>query len=452
MSALRGYLPLTSTIHAGTTSPREFLEQCLDTIERREGEVGAFVVLDADAARRAADAATQRWRAGQPRSDLDGMPIGIKDTIETVDFPTGQGSPLWQGFASKRDAATVAALRAAGAIVLGKTTTTEFAATHSFARTRNPHDLSRTPGGSSSGSGASVGAGMLPAALGTQVVGSVLRPASFCGAVGYKPSVGGFNRGGSYDYLSQSCTGIIAASLADTWAVTRAIASRVGGDPGYAGVTGTADLGAAPAPRRLAVLETCGWADVTPGARAAFEEARSRLAGAGVEVRSRADDPELEALEQALSDAMVNTRGINNWETIWPLNTYAEIDASKLSESARERLATASAMSQEEYAALVAKRQAAREVLARTLQGYDAAVTLGATGVAPLGLGSTGNAAMNVSASYLGAPALTLPVLTDEGLPLGLQLMGRFGMDAALFEVATGLLRGTLDRPELIGV
>ena len=124
------------------------------------------------------------------------------------------------------------ALREAGAIILGKTTTTEFAASHPFHKTQNPHDAARTPGGSSSGTAAAVGAGMVPAGLGTQVVGSILRPASFCGAVGFKPSVGAINRSGSHDHFSQSCQGAIGATLADTWAVVRAIADRAGGDPG----------------------------------------------------------------------------------------------------------------------------------------------------------------------------------------------------------------------------
>ena len=145
-------------------------------------------------------AATARWRAGKALSPIDGMPLGIKDIIETADMPTEQGSPLFVGWRTGRDAASVAALREAGAVILGKTVTTEFAATEPRG-TRNPWDLERTPGGSSSGSAAAVACGMLPAALGTQVVGSILRPASFCGCVGFKPSVGGINRGGSYDEL-----------------------------------------------------------------------------------------------------------------------------------------------------------------------------------------------------------------------------------------------------------
>ena len=170
--------------------------------------------MNIPAAQEAAAQATRRWREGRPRSPIDGMPIGIKDIIETADMPTQMGSDLYEGWRSERDAASVYALREAAAIVLGKTVTTEFAAT-THRGTRNPWDPGRTPGGSSSGSAAAVAAGLVSAALGTQVMGSIIRPASYCGCVGFKPSVGCINRGGSHDDLSQSCMGVLAATLED---------------------------------------------------------------------------------------------------------------------------------------------------------------------------------------------------------------------------------------------
>ena len=256
---LRGYVSLAAELRAGKTTPRAFLDACLDKIEQREPKIGAFVVLNVEHAKRDADAATARWKAGTPRSPIDGMPIAIKDIIETADMPTDEGSLLWKGRMSGRDSASVHALREAGAVILGKTTTTEFAASHPWHKTQNPHDATRTPGGSSSGSAAAVGAGMVPAGLGTQVVGSILRPASFCGCVGFKPSVGAINRSGSHDHFSQSCQGGLGASLADVWAVMRAIADRAGGDPGFVGLVGNADLNRRAKPARLAVLETGGW-------------------------------------------------------------------------------------------------------------------------------------------------------------------------------------------------
>src|SRR5262249_27347615 len=204
------------------------------------------------------------------------MAIGIKDIIETEDMPTGQGSPIWAGFETRRDSASVQALREAGAVILGKTVTTEFAFTEPLMPVCNPHDFERTAGGSSSGSAAAVGAGILPTALGTQVVGSSLRPASFCGCVGFKPSFGALNRSGSYDHLSQSCLGILAATPDDVWNVATAIAQRVGGDPGFPGLKGSAPL-EAQAPRRLALLETAGWQKVSEAVRDALIAARKRL-------------------------------------------------------------------------------------------------------------------------------------------------------------------------------
>lgn len=443
---LRSYVAQAAQFSSGKTTPRDFLETCLEAIARLEPSVGAFVAMNVERARRDADAATARWQSGKPLSAIDGMPVGIKDIIETADMPTGQGSPLWQGFCTRRDAASVFALREAGAIILGKTSTTEFAATHPWPGTRNPHDRARTPGGSSSGSAAAVGAGMVPAALGTQVVGSILRPASYCGCVGFKPTVGAINRGGAYDQLSQSVHGPLAASLADAWHLARAIAERAGGDPGHVGLGGEVDFSAPARPARLGLLKTAGWKEASEGARAALAATQRRLAEAGLAFDT--DDPLLAAVEQAIADAMPLTRKINEWECRWPLNAYAAIDSDKLSAASQERLRNGMQMTQADYAALLAKRTAARAAFAQAAKKYDAFVTLSATGAAPIGVESTGNPVFNAPASYLGVPAISLPVLEDSGLPLGLQLMGAAGRDAALFAVATWIARA-LGREDL---
>jgi Asp-tRNA(Asn)/Glu-tRNA(Gln) amidotransferase A subunit family amidase len=292
---------------------------------------------------------------------------------------------------------------------------------------------------------------MVPAGLGTQVVGSILRPSSFCGAVGFKPSVGAINRSGSHDHFSQSCQGAIGATLADTWAVLRAIADRAGGDPGFFGLSGDVNFSRRAKPARLGVLETGGWNHTTEGARKAFASAKEKLAKIGVELKSRADNPDIETLEKAIADAQPLTLAINAWEGRWPLNTYADLDASKLSQGARDRLKVAEATTQKQYGELIAKRTVARDAYAKVASRYDAFVTLGACGAAPIGLGSTGNTAMNVAASLLGCPALTLPLLQDEGLPLGLQLLGATDRDAALFEVANWVVRDAFGRADLVG-
>src|SRR5437764_5843417 len=423
---------------SGKDTPRDFLERCLTRLEEFEPAVGAFVCHGSAAARAAADASSERWRGGRPLSPIDGMPLGIKDIIETADMPTEQGSPLFIGCRTGRDAASVAALRQAGAVILGKAVTTEFAAIEPRG-TRNPWDSERTPGGSSSGSAAAVACGMVPAALGTQVVGSILRPASFCGCVGFKPSVGGINRGGSYDYFSQSCTGVLAASLEDAWLVAVNIATRAGGDPGYPGLQGPAEPPPPRRPRALAVLQTSGWEEAAPAARAAFEAAAARLAAVGIALADRRADPVIEDVEGAITDAAPLTRRINAWEGRWPLNTYRDRDASKLSRSALDRLATAEAMTLADYGAAIAFRQRNRETYARLAARYHAALTPAAPGAAPVGLGSTGNPVFTVPASLLGIPALSLPLLAIDDLPLGLPLGGFVGEDARLFAVAAAI-------------
>jgi Asp-tRNA(Asn)/Glu-tRNA(Gln) amidotransferase A subunit family amidase len=450
MTELRTYVSLEQDLRSGKVTPRTYLEECLDRIAKNDPRIGAFVILNAEGARKAADASSERWKAGKPLSPIDGMPIAVKDVIETADMPTGQGSPMWEGTSTRRDSAAVRALREAGGVIIGKTTTTEFAASHPWHKTQNPHDGTRTPGGSSSGSAAAVGGGMVPAGLGTQVVGSILRPSSFCGAVGYKPSVGGVNRSGSYDHFSQSCQGGIGATVADVWGLITAITARAGGDPGYVGVSGRVNFKSPAKPKQLAMLETGGWSATSEGARKAFAEAKEKLKAAGIELRSRADDPDIEAAEKLLVDALPLTHAINAFEGRWPLNTYAAVEAGKLSAPALERLTVANAMTQREYADLLKQRDASRAAYAKAASKYDAFVTLGACGAAPKGLGSTGNTIMNVAASLLGCPAITLPLLSDEGMPLGLQLMGGTDRDSALFDTAVWVLT-VFNRTDLIG-
>ncbi len=434
----RSFFTCLADFKSGKDTPSAFLERCLQTFEALEPEVLAFVHYDLAAAREAAARSTARWREGKPLSSIDGMPVGVKDIIETRDFPTEMGSALYKGWRSERDAASVAALREAGAVILGKTVTTEFA-TAPPGPTHNPWDTRRTPGGSSSGSAAAAGSGMIPVGLGTQVIGSILRPASFCGCVGFKPSLGAINRGGSHDALSQSVHGALAASIEDAWVALREIADRVGGDPGYPGLIGPSLPPPARKPSRLAVLETPGWAKATPAAKAAFDAARERLAEAGVALSRRGDDPAIGAIETALERALPVSQAINTWESRWPINAYRARDPSKLTQFALDRLADAERMSLGEYRERLAERVRIRATYAVLAARYDAAVTLSATGPAPLGLQSTGDPIFVVPGSCLGVPVISLPLLTAEELPLGLQLLGFLDADAGLIGTARGV-------------
>src|ERR1700722_5240038 len=296
--ALRPYLATARSFASGAQTPRQFLERSLGLFELWEPRIGAFVHTNLPAARQAAERSTERWRAGKPLSPIDGIPVGIKDIIETFDMPTEMGSPLFAGWRSEKDAANVRALRDAGSVILGKTVTTEFAASEPRG-TRNPWNVAHTPGGSSSGSAAAGGAGLAGAALGTQVIGSTIRPASFCGCFGFKPSVNALNREGCHDYQSQSCTGILGASLEDVWQVAHEIVARVGGDAGTQGLQGPDTLPSAQKPRRVAVLETAGWDGASAAAKAHLDEAVTRLKSAGIEIRARHNDDKVAALETA---------------------------------------------------------------------------------------------------------------------------------------------------------
>ena len=432
------YLSAAPGFAKGADTPRDFLERCLADLAALEPRIGAFVNLNLDSARAAADRATTRWREGRTLSKIDGMPVGIKDIIETADMPTENGSPLFAGFRSERDAASVAALREAGAVIVGKTVTTEFAASEPRG-TRNPHDLRRTPGGSSSGSAAGVAAGMMSAALGTQVIGSTIRPASYCGCVGFKVTVGALNRGGSYDGLSQSSSGVLAATLEDAWQVAHEIAVRAGGDPGYPGLFGPASAPAPKKPRRVAFLETPGWAAASADTKRAMVDTLARLKAAGIEVLTPQSHPKVGAVEAAIAQARPLSMRINGWESRWPLNTYRDRDASKLSSVMLMRLAEAEAMSLDDYRNDLAQRDKIRALHAELAADCDACVSLAAPGAAPMGLESTGDPNCTVHVSLLGIPAISLPVLTDEGLPLGLQVTGFINGDAEMFAAAASI-------------
>lgn len=423
----------------GDDTPRDFLERCLARLEEWEPKISAFVHTNATAARAAADRSSARWKSGRPISPVDGMPVGIKDVIETADMPTEQGSPLFKNWRSRRDAATVAALREAGAVVIGKTVTTEFAATEP-GPTRNPWDVGRTPGGSSSGSAAAVAAGIISAGLGTQVIGSIIRPASYCGCYGYKPSVGSLNRGGSFDHLSQSCAGVLAATASELWIVGREISARVGGDPGFKGLSGPREAPSARQPQAIGVLRTAGYAAVSAEAAIRFAEFQEKLRLDGVRLLDAENNKTVDEVETSIHDAGKLSRAINAWESRWPLNTYArDIDAAGLSKAMRARLGEAEAMSLEEYQQLLTERIRCRDVYADLTSVCDVCITLSAPGAAPMGIASTGDPTFAIPASLLGVPAVSLPLFEVEGLPLGLQVIGFQERDADLFGVAAWL-------------
>lgn len=412
----------------GGDTPRAYLERCLETIEEREPEVRAFVRLNVDNARKAADAATVRYRDGRPLSAVDGMPVAVKDVHDTEDMPMEAGSRVLEGNRSGWDGAAVHWLRKGGALILGKTVTTEFA----FATpgpTRNPWDVSRTPGGSSSGSAAAVGAGMTPVATGTQVRGSVLRPAAYCGTYALKASYGAIHTlGGFPSAPSLNHLGILAGSLADMWSAAYYVSHTAGGDPGHPSLGGEPSLPEARKPRRLVRLETAGW-DVTPDeTRGAWEAYLDELRSRGVEVRGRADDPEVEALEQRLRELPEVTLLILTYEGRYPLALYADRCPELLSERVLERVEAGRSLGPEDYARALDWRRDFRRQHAAMASGADAFVTLNSVDAAPRGM-PVGNSLYGEPSSVLGAPALNLPRLVLDRLPLGVQLIGFYRRD-----------------------
>jgi Asp-tRNA(Asn)/Glu-tRNA(Gln) amidotransferase A subunit family amidase len=436
---MRPYLAATKDFASGVQTPRQFLERSLELLDYWEPQIGAFVTTALPAARAAADQSSERWRAGKPLSPIDGMPVGIKDIIETVDMPTQMGSPLFAGWRSEKDAASVRALREAGAVILGKTVTTEFAASEPRG-TRNPWNTAHTPGGSSSGSAAAVAAGIVSAALGTQVIGSTIRPASFCGCVGFKPSVNALNREGSHDYQSQSCTGVLGASLADVWQIAHEIVARVGGDAGTPGLRGPDTLPLAQRPRRLALLETAGWESASVAAKQQLGEAIMRLRSAGVEIRTRQNDDKVAAHETDLLNAAELSHRCNGWETRWFLRSMRDRDAAKLSRNVTERAQKYEDLTLADHRADLRERDRLRAVHAALAANCDACITLAAPSNAPEGLSFTGSPEFAVPASLLGVPALSLPVFEVNAMPLGLQLIGFFDRDAEAFAIASWLM------------
>ncbi len=415
----------------GSDTPRAYLERCLETIEAREPEVKAFTAMDVTVARKAADKATARYRGGKPLSVVDGMPVVIKDLYEVKGMPTELGSPAMKGYGGDKDCAHARALREGGAAILAKTVTTEFGAADP-GPTRNPFDTTRTPGGSSSGTSAAVGACMVPAGTGSQVRGSILRPASWSANYALKPTFGALNRLGGHSMSpSQSVLGVQAGTLQDCWATAYYISATAGGDPGHPGLYGEPALGAATAPRRLIRLDTLGWDNTEDETKSLFETFLGALGDHGVEIVSRHDDPDIEALEQALTTIPDFLRPMFAWEMQWPGKVQRDKGEHLISLEILNRIARGEAMTIEDYRHCLEARDALRACFAKLGGKGDAYVTLTALGPPPVGM-PVGDPVYGDVSSCLGAPAWTLPLLADRGLPMGIQLLGHPHQDYAL--------------------
>ena len=422
----------------GADTPRAYLERCIERIEALDSAVMAFAFLNLDRARKAADESGARHKSGRPLSAVDGTPVGIKDLIETCDMPTEYGSELFRGHQPMTDAASVRALREAGAVLVGKTVTVCFGGGDP-SRTRNPFDTRRTPGGSSSGTAAAVASRMLPAALGTHARGSTIRPASFCGVYALKPTFGAINRQGSFSMAySMDHLGVFGGTLSDMWTTARTIASRAGGDPSHPGLYGEIAPPAPRKPARLIRLDTAGWAAAEPGAKAAFEAYLSRLVAAGVEIVSRRDDPAIEAYETAHTGTPQLWTNLYRFEMHWPMLQYRERYSDKMPPRLLKGIEDGAHITQDTYRAALAERdefRAMHDALAQRTGGF---ITLSSPGPGPIGM-DQGSAVFNEASSVLGAPAINLPLLAVDRAPLGVQLLGRWHQDERLTAAARWL-------------
>ena len=388
------------------------LEACLERIAARERDVRAWAFLDADFALEQARTLDRE----PPRSILHGVPFGIKDVFDTADMPTEYGSPIYRGYRPRWDAACVAQLRQAGCVVLGKTTTTEFANQHP-APTRNPHNFAHTPGGSSSGSAASVADHMVPLALGTQTGGSTIRPAAYCGVVGYKPSFNTINRAGlKFVAESLDTIGIFARSVEDAALGLQVLSGRTAPDF----IQPRSD-----APR-VGVCRTPRWRDADGPTQAVIERAASQLAKAG----ARVDDFDLPAGSERLFDEHDKIMGYESARALaWEYLNHRD----QISTSLRPRLDEGWQLPRQAYDEARALARDCRRQLADRMRDYDFLLTPSAPGEAPDNLETTGSSLFNRVWTLFGVPCVTLPCGTGpQGLPLGVQLVGKFDSDVAL--------------------
>ena len=394
-------------IRDGQIEPMEVMEACLDRIDQREDERHVFVYFAPEAASRAAS----RPRPGP----LAGLPIGVKDVLDTADMPSQYGSPIWQGWQPKADCGAVAAARAAGAVVVGKTVTTEFA-TRTPGPTTNPANPTHTPGGSSSGSAAGVADFFFPLAFGTQTAGSIIRPAAYCGVVGYKPTYGLISRIGM-KLMSDSLdtVGVMARSVADCALFASAVSGRNLGNP---------DARPDRAPR-VGVCRSISWDKASAETQALLGRIADALAKAGASVTDRELPADFSEIDTAHPIVMNNESGrALGWEM--------QHHYSKLSETLRERLDFGLAQSETVLEAAYATFARTQAAFPAAMEGLDILLTPSAPGEAPAGLGWTGDPSFNHIWTTLRGPCVTVPAGTGpNGLPLGIQICGRPHEDRA---------------------
>ena len=431
---LLGVVELRDMIASGAVLAVEYAEACLARIAEVEPEVQAWAWLDGDAALAQARALDVRRASGAAIGTLHGLPVGLKDVIDTRSIPTENGTQIDAGRVPNRDATVVARLRAAGAIILGKTVCTEAAFLHP-GKTRNPHNLAHTPGGSSSGSAAAVAAGVVPLAIGTQTGGSLIRPAAYCGVVGFKPSFGQISRAG---VLPQSpfldTVGVFARSVEDVALLAEVLAGHDPADPATE---------ALPAPHLLMTcLSRVPLKPVFAMVRLPQQDsADAQTMAAMEELASSLGDQLWRAQLPAGFEAAANVRQRINFAEM--AHWYAGLE--RRGRAVMSPLLTAAidegkAVPAHAYLAAIDQRDLLNSGLDELFDRCDVLLCPATPTAAPFGLDSTGSAIFNGLWTLCGTPTISLPLFRAENsLPIGVQLVGRFGDDARLLRTARWL-------------
>lgn len=424
----------SAALQEGRITSEELVSRCLERIREVDARVEAWAFLDPNYALDQARRADTTRREGRPLGPLHGVPVGIKDIFDTADMPTEDGSVLHAGRRPQRDSTVVSLLREAGAVIMGKTVTTELAV-YFPGKTRNPHDPERTPGGSSSGSAAAVAAGMVPLAIGTQTNGSVIRPAAYCGIVGYKPSHGAISRRG---VLPQSQAldhvGVFATNIEDVALVAEVLMRYDPDDPDMR-PSARPELSRIaaeepPLPPRLAFVKSPFWGHAEEATKAAFAELIEFLGDRAAEV----------PLPSVFDHAIELHKTIHEADLAVSYAPEYEKGKKRLSENLRKMIERGRAIRAGDYIRARARIPLLNRAIEDFYDNFDAIITPATTGEAPRGLTSTGNPIFCTIWTLLGAPAITLPLLQGNGgLPLGVQLVGRRGDDGRLLRTAQWL-------------
>jgi amidase len=406
---------LAAAVAGGDATCEEVARACLERVAARERVVHAWAHIDPDAIITEA----RRLDAASTRGPLHGVPVGVKDVIDTYDIPTQMGSPIYRGYRPAADASCVALLRAAGALIFGKTVTCEFAGV-TAGETTNPHDASRTPGGSSSGSAAAVADYMVPLAFGTQTGGSIQRPASYCGIVGYKPSYGLINTAGlKAAAVSLDTLGLMARSLEDVALAMSAL-------------TNEAEMAWLPKEIRLriGICRTYLWDTAEEATRHALTDAAERL-------RSRGDRVEDFSLPEAFPELSTTREVINDYERARAMAHEWQHARESISEGLAKSITRGFAIPAARYIEALAQVEECRRMLAPIFGRYDLLLAPTVTGEAQLGLAYTGHHGFQSIWTQLRVPTISLPTHRGpSGLPVGIQLIGPVHADRRLIAMA----------------